>query len=92
MNKKKKTESGLKKIDRFQKLVGEMEKFQERLDNTDNPLNMPSMMSCMGHINYVIICLAEEMNDIKQKFIRLLGEDIKKEDVKEIKEKTRYFI
>jgi len=92
MSKKNKEESELKKMDRFQKVIVELEKFQVRLDDTDNPMNTETIMAYLGHINYVIINLAEEMSGIKQRVVRILGIDKEGDTEKEVNEKMRYFI
>ena len=92
MKKEKSEVSGLKKMDNFQKTVIELEKFQEVLDDTDNPMTTLNLQACLGHINSIIITLCEQMSDIKQKAIRVLGVVDKEGSKKKLKETEIYHI
>ena len=93
MTKKKKSPaSELKQMDNFQHTVRELEKFQPRLDDTDNPMINVDLQACLGHMNVVIIHLCEQMSDIKQKAMIVIGEYDKRNEKKKPENSSRFYI
>ena len=93
MRKKISEASGLKKMDNFQKTIMELEKFQERLDDIDNIISPLDLQSYLGHINYAIISLYEQMSIRFGSIVeRLFAKRCKEDSEKKSKETEIYHI